>query len=114
MADIIEDVAETVRRAHATNQRNWAADVEQLPEFAGKDRATERREALIEALDAMDAQRRARDLATAADRAKAEAAQQLASVQARRLEVEAELAALQAQAEALAGVASPKKPKTKE
>jgi hypothetical protein len=114
MADPTEvEVSETVRQAHALNQRNWAADTEQLPEFAGKDIATQRREALVEALDKMDASRRARDLATAAERQKAEAAQQLSQIAARRAEVEAELAALDAQAKAYAP-APAGKTKTKE
>jgi hypothetical protein len=117
MADTTEvDVAETVRQAHALNQRNWEFDVSSLPEFAGKDIATQRREALVEALDKMDASRRARDLATAAERQKAEAAQQLSQIAARRAEVEAELAALDAQAKAIAPVpaAASTKTKTKE
>lgn len=114
MTDIVEDAAETVRKAHEANQRNWKVDVESLPEFAGKDRATERREALIEALDKMDTQRRARDLAAAREREKAQAAEQLSALAARKAEIEAELAKIATEAEVLAGVAAPKKPKTKE
>jgi hypothetical protein len=114
MTDIEIAVSESVRIAHEVNQRNWATDAEALPEFSGKDNATLRREALIETLDKMDAQRRARDVAAAGERAKAEATQQLSAIASRKAELEAELAALATQAETLAAVAAPKKPKAKE
>lgn len=112
----MDETTETVLRAHEINQRNWAFDVAQLPEFAGKDRETERREALIAELDAMDAAQRARNAAAAQERAKVEAAEQLSAIASRKADLAAEIAALDAEAARLAAVAepAPKKPKAKE